>query len=272
MTRKPDTSPASGARTRRSPRRPAWRWRWPWAAAAALGWALAGPAPTQSCRSDWKLFDGTSSSNPALCFFDASGVTRAHGHDVGVWAKCIGEREIKAIDPNSPTGREITARNGRALIAGYVPPAASLDGLDSDGRMSVISYEFAADLADIKPRSAIYYELNCAQGTVRALRVTAEAATAAGFRGAPTALDPATPRGSGTSLLQLLCGLDVAGQPPHALTWRPRADVQAPRTAPVVHMAVAHQRRVRVAELTQRPEKTAMQAARGQPSRIGALD
>jgi hypothetical protein len=254
MARKPHTPPASG--TSQSPVRTARIWRWPWAAGAGLVWALAGPAPTQSCLVDWKLFDGTAANlHPAVCFFDASGVTRGHGRNVGVWTKCIDQREINAIAPTGATGRAIAARNAQALMAGYVPPAASLNGLDSDGRMSVISYESAADLANLKPRSAIYYELDCARGTVHALRVTAVAASAAGFRGAPSALDRATPRGSGTSLLQLLCGLNVAAKPPPALARPPRVAVQArsPRPAPTIHLALAHHTRVRIAELTQRP-------------------
>jgi hypothetical protein len=202
---------------------------------------------------DWKLFDGTAANlHPAVCFFDASGVTRGHGRNVGVWTKCIDQREINAIAPTGATGRAIAARNAQALMAGYVPPAASLNGLDSDGRMSVISYESAADLANLKPRSAIYYELDCARGTVHALRVTAVAASAAGFRGAPSTLDRATPRGSG--LLQLLCGLNVAAKPPPALARPPRVAVQArsPRPAPTIHLALAHHTRVRIAELTQR--------------------
>jgi hypothetical protein len=222
---------------------------------AALVWALAGPAPTQSCLIDWKLFDGTAAKlDPALCFFDASGVSRARGRDVGVWTKCIGQREINAIAPTGATGRAIAARSAQALLAGYVPPVASLNGLDSDGRTAVISYESAADLAGLKARSATYYELNCTRGTVRALRVTAEAATAAGFRSASNVLNPATPQGSGMNLLPLLCGLNVAAPLP-ADTRRPAtARARAPRPARVIHLALAaRQTRMHMTELTQRP-------------------
>jgi hypothetical protein len=255
MATKPQMPQANDGRLSQSPRRTAGLWRWPWAAGAVLVWALAGPAPTQSCRVDWKLFDGTAAKlGPAICFFDASGVTRADGREVRVWTKCLAQREINAIAPTGPTGRAIAARNAQALMAGYVPPAASLYPLDNDGRMSVISYESAADLANLKPRSAIYYELNCARGTVRALPITAEAATEAGFRGAPNAFNPATPRGSGASLLQLLCGLNVAAQPPPALARRSESVQARARPAPSIHLAPAlRQTREHIAEQTQRP-------------------
>jgi hypothetical protein len=225
--------------------------RWRSAVAAALVWALAGPASTQSCFVDWKLFDASSTLDPSLCFFDASGVTQTRGHDIGVWTKCIGWREIDAIAPTGSTGRAIAARNGKALLAGYVPPVASQVGLDGDGRMSVISYESAADLAGLKAQSATYYDVDCARGAVRAIRVTAEAVSAAGFRGAPSALDPATPRGSGASLLQLLCGFKVVAPP----AFGRRTNVQTParRLTPESHRALsAHQTRTQTAEFTQR--------------------
>jgi hypothetical protein len=224
----------------------------PWrsAVATALVWALAGPAPAQSCFIDWKLFDASSTLNPSLCFFDASGVTRTRGRDIGVWTKCIGWREIDAIAPTGPAGRAIAARTGQALLAGYVPPVASLDGLDRDGRMSVISYESAADLAGLKAQSATYYNVDCARGAVRAIRVTAEAASAVGFRGAPSALDSATPRGSGASLLQLLCGFNVVA--PTALGQRTNVQKHVRWPTPLSHQALsAHQTRTQTTDFTQ---------------------
>jgi hypothetical protein len=246
MAREARTPRGGGSRARRWP----WRGAGPWAFGAALALAIAGPATTQGCLVDWKLFDGTSTLDPALCFFDASGVSRAHGRELVVWTKCIGEREVNAIDPTGPTGRAIAARNAQALLMGYVPPAASLNGLDTDGRMSVISYESAADLADLKPRSSIYYELNCARGTARAVRLRPRAA--AGLRIAPRALNAAVPRGTGTSLLELLCGPNVDPQPMATVPAAPRASQSRP--LPGLHLATAaREPRVHVAALERRP-------------------
>ncbi len=258
MAKKPITSRVHGGGAGQAPRRTICALRWRWAAGAVVVWALAGPALTQSCFADWKLFDGASTLDPALCFFDASGVTRARGRDVGVWTKCVGQREIEAVAPTGPTGRAIAARDAQAILAGYVPPAASLYGLDSDGLRSVISYKSAADLAGLKARSATYYDLNCARGTVRALRLSSEAATAAGFRGTPSALDAATPRGSGASLLQLLCGLNVAVQPRLAPGRPTTEQTRVRRPTHLVHVALAaNQIRMHIGELTQRPRITA---------------
>jgi len=181
---------------------------------------------------DWKLFDGASRSDPTLCFFNASDVTR--GRVIGVWTKCLRQRELDAIDPAGAIGRAIAARSASALLVGYVPPAASLSGLDRDGRRSVIAYESAADLSDVRPRSAIYYELDCAKRTLRTLKISPDVTS-----GIPEA---AAPHGDGQRLLALMCGVNGdrrgSGRLRAERTSRPAPAARAPRT----HVAVAPER------------------------------
>jgi hypothetical protein len=71
-------------------------------------------SPVEAADVDWKMYGFAVVGGPNVCFYDASGITRASTGYVRVWAKCLLKKDMDAVDPK--TGAKIGENGARKII------------------------------------------------------------------------------------------------------------------------------------------------------------
>ena len=132
--------------------------------------ALVGSAAASSAQAsdvDWKMYGGASVSGAEICFYDAKGAVRTPDKYVGVWTKCLSQKDIDNVDIKHDFSGRIVENAARKMINGYVPPIALVEDIDFDQATVITGYEETANISGIKPHSNIFYEINCSQKMLR---------------------------------------------------------------------------------------------------------
>jgi hypothetical protein len=154
---------------------------------------------------DWKVYGFASVAGPEVCFYEALSVTRAPNGLERVWTKCLGQKDIEAVDLQSDVGRKIIGNAAQKMRRPYVPPISIAEDIDFDQATIISFYEEAANLSGIKPHSTIFYELNCSQRMMRELSMTFDVNGKYGSSNKPSDWKFVPPEGNGASLLKILC-------------------------------------------------------------------
>jgi len=131
-------------------------------------------AQAQPSGVDWKYYGGaTFDDGTHDCFYDAKGVERKTQDNIKVWAKCILQRDLDAIDPKKDYNGILIDNIARKMANYYMPPYGDLEKLTIDQIMSMIEYEEIADIGYIQPTERIFYEVNCTEKMERELSISA---------------------------------------------------------------------------------------------------
>jgi hypothetical protein len=171
--------------------------------------ALVGSAAASSAQAsdvDWKMYGGASVSGAEICFYDAKGAVRTPDKYVGVWTKCLSQKDIDNVDIKHDFSGRIVENAARKMINGYVPPIALVEDIDFDQATVITGYEETANISGIKPHSNIFYEINCSQKMLRELSINLLVNGQHGSKDTPSAWRHIPPEGNGASLLKILCG------------------------------------------------------------------
>jgi malate synthase len=170
---------------------------------AVMG-APAGSAQTSSV--DWKLFGAvTVNEDREFCFYEAKGVVHSTVSHIRVWAKCLPQKDIDAVDIEKDFDGKILKNTAQKVARYYAPPIAAVEAVDADAAMFITEYEEIADLANIPPRASIYYELNCSDRMLRELSIHVQADGKTGSRDKPSDWKYVPPEGNAANLLKILC-------------------------------------------------------------------
>jgi len=171
---------------------------------------LASQAATtglaQAADVDWKMYGSASVPGPTICFYEAKGVTRTPDRLVRVWTKCLSQQDLDKVDIKEEYNGRIVERAAQKMVEGYVPPLAVIaDDVDYDKATLITGYEETANIANIEPRARIFYELNCAERTLRELSINIAVAGKQGSAHSPNPWKHIPPEGNAARLLKLLC-------------------------------------------------------------------
>lgn len=154
---------------------------------------------------DWKMYGSASINGDVICFYDAKGVARTADSNARVWTKCLSQKDLNSIDPDSELGKQIVESSAQKVIKGYVPPIVVVGDVNFDQITDVIPYEEAANLGHIQPHSSIFYEPNCSERMMRRLSTYIRAKGKDRFDEKPSSWDHVAPEGNGARLLKILC-------------------------------------------------------------------
>lgn len=120
---------------------------------------------------EWKVFGAhETNGKKELLFFQADGVVRKPSGYVQVWVKILKQSDIDRV-----AGHKDKQRAGRMverLLSGYVPPILRNEKKnDADQVFYFTLAEDVASTAEVKVRTRILYEVDCAERLVRTLSV-----------------------------------------------------------------------------------------------------
>ncbi|WP_076858180.1 hypothetical protein [Bradyrhizobium mercantei] len=161
---------------------------------------LSFRAAAQATEVDWKLYGW--SDNDQHCFYDASTAERHADRHVRVWAKCLLQSEMDAVDIEKDFDGKIVNGAAHKVVSRYVPPIADFVKLSADEQIAVIRYEVTADIGSIEPAARIFYELNCSERMMRELSIQVRGR---GSHNKPLDWKFVAPETNGTRLLKMLC-------------------------------------------------------------------
>lgn len=106
-----------------------------------------------------------------ICFYEATGVQQQPEGRVRVWAKCLPQKDLDAVDIQKDFSGRILENTADRVAHYYVPPIATIESADVEQMMSIAQYEQTADIANIQPRARIFYEINCSERMIRELSI-----------------------------------------------------------------------------------------------------
>jgi hypothetical protein len=178
--------------------------------APMLGVLMALTATAASAADvDWKAHGSAHDNNGQgeTCFFEAKGINRTPDRHIRVWTKCLFQKDIDNIDPDSDLGRRIVESATRKALNGYVPPLVVFNEVDFDRDriVQLIMYEEAANISGIEPHPSIFLELDCSQKMERALSVRAVINGQYRSDDRPGNWRYIPPEGNGARLVKILC-------------------------------------------------------------------
>jgi hypothetical protein len=117
----------------------------------ACVWLGIALAPARAANVDWKLYGGVSEeSGHESCFYEAKGVTSQPNAHIWVWTKCLPDSELERIDLRKENSKQILEATVRKTIEHYIPPIGTLEPMDKDQAFTVMEYEEAASVSNIK--------------------------------------------------------------------------------------------------------------------------
>jgi hypothetical protein len=170
----------------------------------ACSFALALAASAQAADVEWKMYGTASTNGGVVCFYEGKGVITRPA--LRVWAKCLLQKELDAVDFKSELGKKIVHSSAEKVIKGYIPPITLVEDADYDQAIAVIQYEETADLSNIQPHARIFYELNCSERMTRELSIYVRDLNGKeGFSKKPSDWRYAAPETNGARLLKILC-------------------------------------------------------------------
>jgi hypothetical protein len=156
---------------------------------------------------DWKMYGGVADAGQSVCFYDRNGLVKQPDGHIRVWTKCLPRKELDAAPRGKKFGSKIVENAATKFRLGYVPPIASLENMNTDQRVDVITYETTADISDVEPQATIFYELNCPQRMMRELSINLHVNGKRGSSDKPGDWKYVPPEGNGARLLSILCPL-----------------------------------------------------------------
>ena len=164
---------------------------------------------TEALRANWKYAGGAPSgkeSGSPLAFFDSENIRYLPNGDVQVWVKEIGADDIERIVDRD---KKVMDQAAEKVAKSYYPPYF-LSGRGSnpgdDTYIAMITWEEAANHADIAARVKRLYEINCREGTIQTISsVTYRTDGTATFTSDFDRWSPIDPGSVGDALRRLLC-------------------------------------------------------------------
>ncbi|HTZ41242.1 MAG TPA: hypothetical protein VMB77_13900 [Syntrophales bacterium] len=164
---------------------------------------------TDALRANWKYVGGTlpgQEIGQTLAFYDSDNIQYLANGDVKVWVKVIDASEIDRLIGKD---KKIIDKAADQVAKSYYPPyfLSNPDSSpDSDGYLEMITWEEAANHADIQPRAKLQYEIRCKEKVMQIV-------TAMTYKGDGTttfssdfdqwsSIDPGS---AGAALRKLLC-------------------------------------------------------------------
>jgi hypothetical protein len=180
-----------------------------WLLARVLAGVLASVAFDQAGRAaglDWKFYGGVSSPNgQSWCFYDASAVAREPGGLVRVPAKCLPQTDMDDVDDQQDFHGAIARDVAQKRRRHYLPPYALAEAMERGQAADITRLEVIADVANIKPRVRISYELDCAKHLARELSLYVDVNGKVRSVDKPTEWKPISPRENSVRLFRILC-------------------------------------------------------------------
>ncbi len=164
---------------------------------------------TDVLQANWKYIGGTQpdkQSGRTLSFFDSENIQHLPNGDVRVW---IREVDASEIDGLVAKDKKLLDQAAEKVARSYYPPYYSSNvGSDQgvDSYIEMITWEEAANHADIRPRAKLQYEIRCMEKTMQT--VTAMIYKNDGTTTFASDFDswtPIVPESTGDSLRRLLC-------------------------------------------------------------------
>ena len=164
---------------------------------------------TDELRANWKYVGGTlpgQEGGQTLAFYDSNNIQYLANGDVKVWVKVIDASEIDRLLAKD---KKIIDQAADQVAKAYYPPyflSNPDSNPDSDSYLDMITWEVAANHADIQPRAKLQYEMRCKEKVIQTV-------TAMTYKGDGTttfssdfdkwsSIDPGS---VGASLQKLLC-------------------------------------------------------------------
>src|SRR5262245_26215226 len=74
----------------------------------ACAFALVLTAPAQAADVDWKVYGTTSIDGGLVCFYEGKGIIARAPSTLRVWTKCLLQRDLDNIDPQSELGKKLS--------------------------------------------------------------------------------------------------------------------------------------------------------------------
>ena len=163
----------------------------------------------QAAGADWKVYGEASfNDSPSECFYDFQSIVREPDDHALVWTKCMSRKELDGIDFENEYYGRILQRTVQRLLENYLPPIATIQGIDFDQIKAVTLYEETANNAIIRPRVMIFYEFDCAGRMERELSISdLQPNGQSSTRDEPRQWRHVASEGNIASLLRLLCPL-----------------------------------------------------------------
>jgi hypothetical protein len=155
---------------------------------------------------DWKFYGGVSSPNgQSWCFYDARSVALEPGGPMRVAAKCLPQTDMDDVDTTHDFGGAIARNVARKRRDHYMPPYARAETLSRAEIADIARLEEIADIADVKPRVRISYELDCTKHLARQLNLFVEVNGKTRTVDKPGDWKPISPRENSIRLSRILC-------------------------------------------------------------------
>ncbi|HEY4941865.1 MAG TPA: hypothetical protein VII56_10590 [Rhizomicrobium sp.] len=160
------------------------------------------PSSVRAANVDWKLYGGMqANAGNSYCFYEERGIQNLPNKFIRVWAKCLLQKDMDAVDATKPYFRAAVDMSGSRVAHYYMPPYVRIERTNAAQAIQVTTYEAIADVSDITPEAQLYYELDCKQRKIRTLQATIGTISSH----APLDWTNVAPEGNGANMVELLC-------------------------------------------------------------------
>ncbi len=168
----------------------------------AMVWQPCTAAPV-----DWKFYGGLKlSREELLAFFDADGLIRRPDGHIEVWTKSISQSAVhRLIEGKGTVQDQLVKRAAQRIASKYVLPYGTVDAVDSDLYIDLVTYEVVADIGNIDPEASILYEINCSDRILRELSLFLRVHGKTQQSDKPLEWKHAPPESNAANLLRLAC-------------------------------------------------------------------
>lgn len=127
----------------------------------------------EASAADWKFLGGfqlKQKRGDTIAYYDTESVQYLSNGNVRVWIKAVYASEVDRL--LTTKNKEIIKTTADKVANGYYPPYVLLNPYPQtsfDTYMEIVTWEEAANHAEIKPRAKIFFEINCKDKMIQTL-------------------------------------------------------------------------------------------------------